>query len=140
VVSLNKSAPKLDAQIAPTPPPVAPTPVAAPRRTLRVESTPSGATVQAGEKVLGVTPLSMDVDPTQLPSPLTLTLSAPGFAAQEVTPTPNGDAWVARAQLQKLEAEPAAKPVEAPKKSSHPAAKKPTTSKPAGYKDDPYGD
>ena len=98
---------------------------------LHVESTPAGAEVRSGAKLLGVTPLDLAVRPGDVSS---LVLSASGYAPLTVVPELKQGQLVATAQL--VAVPRVELPRTPPATGVKPAA--PAGTRPAGYKDDPY--
>ena len=77
--------PRGQAPTTPVPPIAAPAPVA---HTIRIESTPPGATVSENNKVLGQTPMALPLDPAQQ-SARQLVLSLDGYAPYTVHQGPS---------------------------------------------------
>jgi hypothetical protein len=85
VLALKARAPRAAAPVVVT---SAPQPLPAPvlRYTLRLESTPAGADVREGDRVLGSTPLEIAIDnEAARRAPRVLTLAKDGYAPYDVT-------------------------------------------------------
>ncbi|MDX9723677.1 MAG: serine/threonine-protein kinase [Myxococcota bacterium] len=89
-------------------PPIAPVSVKPERLSVRIESTPSGATIWRGDQALGTTPATLDFEPNQN---VTLRLRKSGYEAHELqfVPTPES---VRQPIIRKLTARPQPKPAE----------------------------
>jgi serine/threonine protein kinase len=113
-----------------------PAPAPALQKSLHVESIPSGATVQLGDRVLGQTPLEVRIAAEDAPPELSFT--AAGFAPARAVATPRGDGLFVSATLAPLPSL-APPPPAVPKPTAPSRPHKPHKSAPpSGYKDDPY--
>jgi hypothetical protein len=108
-----------------------------PTHTILVDSTPQGATVKDGDKVLGTTPLAIDLDPAAPPRKFVMSLD--GYAQHTFLPTRDDSRiMVPLAPIQKdvaatppPTAAPTAAPADRPAKSVVRTPAVPATTKPA---------